>query len=90
MSLNDTFIQATKDIMKIKKNPADQDMLQVYALYKQATVGDCNTEQPAFFNIKASAKWNAWNSKKGLSSDLAKKTYIRLVNILKKSCGFDS
>ena len=35
------------------------------------------------FNFKESAKWNAWNSLKGISSDTAKENYIKLSYILR-------
>lgn len=31
--------------------------LLLYSLYKQATEGPCTSKQPAFFNLKARAKW---------------------------------
>jgi diazepam-binding inhibitor (GABA receptor modulating acyl-CoA-binding protein) len=39
-------------------------MLEVYGLYKQATVGDINISKPAI-DPKGKAKWTAWNSHKG-------------------------
>lgn len=37
------FNKAAEDIKKLKSKPTDQELLEVYALYKQATDGDCNT-----------------------------------------------
>jgi len=59
---------------------ADDKKLEVYALFKQATVGDVNTERPGMLDFKGKAKWDAWNSKKGLSQDDAKAQYVELVN----------
>lgn len=36
-------MKAADEVKKLSKQPSDQDMLEVYALYKQVTVGDCNT-----------------------------------------------
>lgn len=36
-------MKAADEVKKLSKQPSDQDMLDVYALYKQVTVGDCNT-----------------------------------------------
>jgi diazepam-binding inhibitor (GABA receptor modulating acyl-CoA-binding protein) len=55
--------------------PTDDEKLRFYGLYKQATVGNCNTPQPGFFDQVGRAKWNAWNSRKGMSSDDAKCRY---------------
>ena len=40
-------------------------LLVLYGLYKQATVGDVNTEQPWKVQVEARAKWDAWNANKG-------------------------
>jgi acyl-CoA-binding protein len=47
-------------------------------LFKQATVGDNNTEEPGFFEFTGEAKWDAWTSKNGMSSEEAEKEYIAL------------
>ena len=48
---------------------ADDKKLEIYALFKQGSVGDINTERPGMFSVdfKAKAKWDAWNTKKGMS-----------------------
>ena len=45
--------------------PSNDDLLKLYSLYKQATVGDNETEKPGFFDFKASAKWTKWAELKG-------------------------
>ncbi|KAG2458956.1 VP13D protein, partial [Polypterus senegalus] len=37
------FDRAAKEVKNLKAQPTDQEMLDVYGLYKQATVGDVNT-----------------------------------------------
>lgn len=37
------FDVAAEEVKQLKTKPADEEMLQVYSLYKQATVGDVNT-----------------------------------------------
>lgn len=39
---------------------SNDSKLKFYSYYKQATVGDCNTPQPYFFNVVERAKWDAW------------------------------
>ena len=43
---------------------ADDEKLNIYGLYKQATMGDNTTAAPGFFSLdlKAKAKWNAWEA----------------------------
>ena len=58
------------------KNVPDQDKLIIYGLYKQATIGDCNTSKPGMLDFVAKSKWNAWNSNKDMSKSNAMKLYI--------------
>jgi diazepam-binding inhibitor (GABA receptor modulating acyl-CoA-binding protein) len=58
--------------------------LSLYKFFKQATVGDCDTERPGIFDQVGRAKWDAWNSLKGTSSEDAKEAYIKLVEELLK------
>ncbi len=80
---DEKFKQCAEDVMKLKRDPTNEEMLEVYALYKQTMVGNCNTDAPGFFNFKSKAKWDAWNAKKGLSSALAKNEYVKYVECLK-------
>ncbi|KAJ1647073.1 Acyl-CoA binding domain containing 5, partial [Dispira simplex] len=49
---------------------------QLYSLYKQATVGDCYTERPPFYNAVARTRWESWRALSGLSKEQAKVRYI--------------
>lgn len=77
------FLAAAKDVKeKLTSRPSDEELLDLYALYKQATVGDCNTAQPWFYDVKAKAKWTFWNKIKGMSKEDAEKKYIETANEL--------
>lgn len=54
----------------------NETRLNFYKLFKQATIGDCHQERPGILDIKGRAKWDAWNSVKGMSQDEAKKLYV--------------
>lgn len=60
----------------------DDKKLEVYALFKQATIGDCNTDRPGMLDFKGKAKWDAWNGKKGTSQEDAQKEYTELISTL--------
>nr|XP_006137690.1 acyl-CoA-binding protein [Pelodiscus sinensis] len=62
-------------------------MLFIYGHFKQATVGDVNTERPGFMDFKGKAKWDAWNELKGMSKEEAMKAYIAKVEELKSKYG---
>ncbi|XP_049860519.1 acyl-CoA-binding protein homolog [Schistocerca gregaria] len=78
-TLDERFNQAAEDVRKLTKMPSDQELLELYALFKQATVGDNNTEKPGMLDLKGKAKWEAWSGKKGMSQDEAKEKYITFV-----------
>lgn len=54
-------------------------MLDLYALYKQATVGDVTGSRPGMLDLRGRAKWDAWEKRKGTSKDAAMQAYIDLV-----------
>jgi diazepam-binding inhibitor (GABA receptor modulator, acyl-CoA-binding protein) len=54
-------------------------MLDMYALYKQATVGDASGSRPGMLDVKGRAKFDAWAKQKGKSKDAAMEAYIALV-----------
>ena len=65
------------------------DMYCVYSIHI-FTVGDCNIEQPGVTEIKARAKWDAWNKKKGVNQDEAKTQYIELAKTMIEKHGRSS
>ncbi|XP_014260899.1 acyl-CoA-binding domain-containing protein 6 [Cimex lectularius] len=56
-----------------------EKLLQFYGLYKQSTVGKCNTTKPNWYALEAKQKWNAWNSLGNMSQEDAMKNYISLM-----------
>ena len=60
------------------------------AMVTQVTVGDCNTSRPGMFDMKGKAKWDNWNSRKGMSKDEASAKYIKLVEDLVAKYGLKS
>jgi diazepam-binding inhibitor (GABA receptor modulator, acyl-CoA-binding protein) len=54
-------------------------MLELYALYKQATTGDVSGSRPGMLDLRGRAKYDAWAKHKGTSKDAAMEQYIALV-----------
>ncbi|KAG8432186.1 hypothetical protein GDO86_016721 [Hymenochirus boettgeri] len=77
------FEKAAEEVKKLKSTPSDQEMLETYSLYKQATVGDVNTDRPGMLDFKGKAKWDAWEKKKGMSKE-RHELYVKLVEELKE------
>ena len=82
MSNSAEFVQAAENVKKLTEKPTDEELLELYGYYKQATVGDVNTERPGMFDFKGKYKWDNWNSRKGMSKEDAEKKYIELVQTL--------
>ena len=76
------FKEATEQARTLK-NLSNDDLLTLYKYYKQATVGDCNTERPGMFDLTGKSKWDAWNSLRGLSQEESKSKYVASVAALK-------
>uniref|UniRef100_A0A8C4PL54 Diazepam-binding inhibitor-like 5 n=1 Tax=Equus asinus TaxID=9793 RepID=A0A8C4PL54_EQUAS len=79
------FELACAAIKQLKGPVSDQEKLLVYSFYKQATQGDCNIPAPPATDVKAKAKWDAWNDKKGISKMDAMRIYVAKVEELKKN-----
>lgn len=82
MALADDFQAAVERSKSLSKRPSNEELLDLYALFKQATDGDVSGDRPGGFDFKAIAKFDAWSGKKGKSKDEAMKDYIDLVGKL--------
>lgn len=80
--MQEQFNKAAINVKKLKKSPRNDEMVELYALYKQATIGDVNTADPGKWNFRDKIKWDAWNHKRGTSREKAKQDYINKVNEL--------
>ncbi|KAI5621060.1 acyl-CoA-binding protein isoform 1, partial [Silurus asotus] len=83
----EAFQKAAEEVKHLKAKPVDAEMLEIYSLFKQATVGDVNTARPGMLDFAGKAKWDAWDSKKGMSKEDAMKAYISKVEELKGKYG---
>jgi diazepam-binding inhibitor (GABA receptor modulator, acyl-CoA-binding protein) len=59
-------------------------LLELYALYKQATTGNATGGRPGMLDIKGRAKFDAWAKKQGMTKDAAMQAYIDHVTKLVK------
>jgi acyl-CoA-binding protein len=81
--LKSQFEKAAQEAQKLPKKPDNDTLLRLYALYKQATVGDVSGKRPGFMDMVGQAKYDAWAKVKGTSKESAMQSYIDLVNKLK-------
>ena len=85
MATQEYFEEAVKQSKTIPQRPSNEDLLLLFALYKQATEGDVQGERPGGFDFKAIAKYDAWVDQKGKSSEVAREEYENLVKKLAKN-----
>lgn len=84
---NSLFEAATVAAKSLPERPDNEVMLQLYALYKQGSVGDVTGDKPGLFDFVGAAKYEAWERFKGVSRDDAQKQYIDLVKHLGGTLG---
>lgn len=80
--LTAAFDAAVAQSKNLSERPDNATLLKIYALFKQATVGDNTEKKPGFSDVVARAKWDAWNALKGTGADDAKQRYIDLIESL--------
>lgn len=87
MELQEEFDKAVLDSRALTQRPDNESLLQLYALYKQATEGDVTGDRPGGFDFKAIAKYDAWMEKKSLTKEDAMREYVALVSRLRTQFG---
>ena len=76
------FEAAQKRAKELTKTPSNDELLELYAFYKQATSGDVSGSRPGMLDMKGRAKFDAWTKKKGFTKDDAMTKYAALVDRL--------
>ena len=82
MALSDDFAAAQVRVKQLSKTPDASELLELYALYKQGTVGDVSGDRPGMLDFKGRAKYDAWAAKKGGGKDASMQSYVALVEKL--------
>lgn len=80
--LKKQFEAAAANSKNLSERPDNNTMLKIYALYKQASVGDNTEKKPGFVDMVGRAKWDAWNGVKGVSTKDAMQQYVDLIESL--------
>ncbi len=82
MSISADFEAAQARVKTLKSTPSPQELLELYALFKQGTQGDVAGSRPGALDFKGRAKFDAWEKRKGLAREAAQKAYVELVTTL--------
>lgn len=81
-SLKAQFEAAVANSKNLSERPDNSTLLKIYALYKQATVGDNTEKKPGFTDLVGRAKWSAWDDLKGTDAKAAMQQYVDLIESL--------
>ncbi|MBR9814463.1 acyl-CoA-binding protein [bacterium] len=76
------FEQAQVDVKQLTERPSNDDMLTLYATFKQAQSGDVSGKRPGMLDMVGRAKYDAWAKLKGTDTDAAMQKYIDKVREL--------
>ena len=82
MSTENDFVAAQARVKLLSRPPSNAQLLELYSLYKQATLGDVTGQRPEPLDFKARAKFDAWATRKGTTRAAAMAAYVSLVDKL--------
>ncbi|GKZ19793.1 hypothetical protein AbraIFM66951_010790 [Aspergillus brasiliensis] len=85
------FETAATEVKNLKSKPSDEEMLQLYALYKVATQSNfAEAPKPSAFDFAGKYKYNAWKKllDEGVTPEQAQERYIAFVEELKTKYGY--
>jgi len=81
--LQERFEKAQVDAKSLTARPGNDELLALYALYKQATEGEASgAKKPGRFDLVGKAKYDAWAKLEATSADEAKQRYVDTVHRL--------
>ncbi|XP_053326361.1 acyl-CoA-binding domain-containing protein 6 isoform X2 [Spea bombifrons] len=76
------FEQAAEHVEKLVHVATREQLLYLYARYKQVKVGKCTTPKPGFFDFEGKQKWEAWKALGDYNPQQAMQEYIGAVKKL--------
>lgn len=77
--LEQRFEAAAVAARQLPERPDEDTLLQLYALYKQGSVGDVQGERPGLFDFVGQAKYSAWERLRDMPRAEAQRQYVDLV-----------
>ncbi|MFK7888656.1 MAG: acyl-CoA-binding protein [Gammaproteobacteria bacterium] len=81
--LKQRFDVAATDAKSLPQRPSNDDLLELYALYKQGSEGDVSGSRPGLLDFVGGAKYDAWSKISGMSNLEAMQRYVEKVTELK-------
>jgi acyl-CoA-binding protein len=84
MADQQAFEQAQQDVKTLTQRPSNDDMLFLYAHYKQGSSGDVSGKRPGMLDMVGRAKYDAWAKLKGMDKGAAMDKYVgKVADLLK-------
>ncbi|XP_075384161.1 acyl-CoA-binding domain-containing protein 6 isoform X1 [Tenrec ecaudatus] len=81
-NLSELFEKAAAHLQGLVQVASREQLLYLYARYKQVKVGNCNTPKPSFFDFEGKQKWEAWKALGDSSPSQAMQEYIAVIKKL--------
>lgn len=82
-----SFDEHVRLVKGLSTDPGNEDKLQLYALFKQATEGPNTKSKPGALDFVGKYKWQAWADLGQMSKTEAQAAYVKKVQQLIKSIG---
>jgi len=76
------FSEAQTKVKSLAKRPSNDQLLELYSLYKQGSSGACSGKRPGMLDPVGRAKYDAWMKLGSLAQDEAQQAYVALVERL--------
>ncbi|CAG9795933.1 unnamed protein product [Diatraea saccharalis] len=73
------FNTAANHLRKITNKLDNNQLLELYGLFKQGIDGKCNTPKPGWLDSRGRRKWEAWKALGDMPKEIAKQNYIDFV-----------
>lgn len=80
--IDQVFEQAQAAVKNLTEKPSDEALLELYALYKQASKGNVSGDKPGFFDFVGTAKYDAWSKLEGMEQNTAMENYVKFARDL--------
>ncbi|KAI2466231.1 putative fatty acid binding protein [Annulohypoxylon bovei var. microspora] len=93
VAISPAFVTAQEDSKKLTSKPSNEDLLDLYALFKVGNDEDFSkADKPGMFDLKAKYKYQAWQKlvDDGVSPEDAQERYAKKVEELKEKYGYDA
>ena len=86
-NLIEHFERSASEVHEFRHTPGNEELLNLYGLYKQAKFGNNDNDEPWKINWTEWNKWNAWKKMYREPPNKCMKAYIKFVEELKPVYG---